>query len=200
VAETETGRPRGRRPTGEDTRGALLDAAREMFVERGYEGATVRAIAQRAGVDAAMVNHWFGGKDGLFVAAMEFPVNPAEVLPTLLDGDPERTAERLVRTFLCIWDANGGGPLAALMRSVSSHDGAATMLREFIGRMILRGLVTPLAPDRPELRAALCATQVAGLAMVRYVLKLEPLASADHETVVAAVAPNLQRYLTGPMS
>ncbi len=192
-------RSRGRRPAGEDTRAALLEAARVEFTERGFDGATVRAIAERAGVDPAMVNHWFGGKDELFVAAMEFPVNPAEVLPRLLEGDPDRIAERLVRTFLSIWDANGGGAMAALLRSVSSHQAAATMLREFIGRMILRGVVRPVAPDRPELRAALAATQVAGLGMVRYVLRLEPLASADHDTVVAAVAPNLQHYLTGDL-
>lgn len=197
---TASNSPRGRRPAGEDTRSALLDAARVEFVERGYEGATVRIMAQRAGVDPAMVNHWFGGKDGLFVAAMDFPVNPAEVLPRLVEGDPNQTGERVVRTFLSIWDANGGGALAALMRSVSSHESAAKMLREFAGRMILRGVVAPIAPDRPELRAALCATQVAGLGMVRYVLRLEPLASADHDTVVAAVAPNLQRYLTGDLA
>lgn len=200
TARDRRDRSRGRRPAGEDTRSALLDAARVEFVERGYEGATVRIIAQRAGVDPAMVNHWFGGKDGLFVAAMEFPVNPAEILPWLLQGDPDRLAERLVRTFLSIWDDNDGGALAALMRSVSSHEDAARMLREFVGRMILRNVVRPVAPDHPELRAALCATQVAGLGMVRYVLRLEPLAFADHDTVVAAVAPTLQRYLTGDLA
>ncbi|MGB8960890.1 MAG: helix-turn-helix domain-containing protein, partial [Pseudonocardiaceae bacterium] len=101
--------PRGRRPAGENTRAALLDAARVEFTERGFDGATVRAIAQRAGVDAAMVNHWFGGKDGLFVAALEIPVDPTEILSRILHGDPEQTAERILRTFLSVWDANGGG-------------------------------------------------------------------------------------------
>lgn len=192
-------RPRGRRRAGEDTRAALLDAARVEFTERGFDGATVRTIAQRAGVDAAMVNHWFGGKDGLFVAAMEIPVNPAEIIPRILDGAPEQLAERLLRTFLTVWDTNGGGALAALMRSVASHEEAARMMREFISRVILGRLVSAVAPDRPELRAALCGTQVAGLAMVRYVIRLEPLASAGHDTVVAMIAPNLQRYLTGTL-
>ena len=196
-AARRASRPRGRRPAGADTRKTLLDAARVEFTERGYEGATVRAIAQRAGVDPAMVNHWFGSKDGLFVAAMEIPVNPDEIIPRMLEGDPEQLAERILRTFLSVWDANGGGALAALLRSVASHEQAARMMREFVSRVIFGRVVSTVAPDAPELRAALCGTQIAGLGMIRYVIRLEPLASADHDTVVAAIAPNLQRYLTG---
>jgi AcrR family transcriptional regulator len=195
----EQARPRGRRRAGEDTRAALLDAARVEFTERGFDGATVRTIALRAGVDAAMVNHWFGGKDGLFVAAMEFPVNPAEIVPRILEGAPEQLAERILRTFLSVWDTNGGGALAALMRSVASHEEAARMMREFVSRVIIGRIVSAVAPDRLDLRAALCGTQIAGLAMIRYVIRLEPLASADHDTVVAAIGPNLQRYLTGTL-
>ena len=197
MTDVRGGRPRGRRPAGEDTRAALLDAARVEFTERGFDGATVRAIAQRAGVDPAMVNHWFGGKNALFVAVMEIPVNPDEIIPRLLDGPPEQLAERVLRTFLSVWDADGGGALAALVRSVAGHEEAARMMREFVSRVILGRVVSTVAPDRPELRAALCGTQVVGLGMVRYVIRLEPLASADHDTVVAAIAPNLQRYLTG---
>ncbi len=197
MTDVRGGRPRGRRPAGEDTRAALLDAARVEFTERGFDGATVRAIAQRAGVDPAMVNHWFGGKDALFVAVMEIPVNPGEIIPRVLDGDPEQVAERILRTFLSAWDANGGGALVALVRSVASHEEAARMMREFVSRVVFGRIASVVAPDRPELRAALCGTQVIGLGMVRYVIRLEPLASADHDTVVAAIAPNLQRYLTG---
>jgi AcrR family transcriptional regulator len=144
-----------------------------------------------------MVSHWFGGKEGLFVAALDIPVDPTEILSRILDGDPEQTAERILRTFLSVWDANGGGALAALVRSVASHEQAARMMREFLGRVIFGRIVTAVAPDQPKLRAALCGTQMVGLAMVRYVIRLEPLASADPQTVVAAIAPNLQRYLTG---
>lgn len=190
-------RPRGRRPASENTRAALLDAARVEFTERGFDAATVRAVAQRAGVDPAMVNHWFGGKDGLFVAAMEIPINSEEILHRILDGNPEQCAERILRIFLSVWDADGGGALTALMRSVASHEEAARMMREFVGRVIFGRVVSSVAPDQLELRAALCGTQLAGLAMIRYVIRLEPLASADHNTVVTAIAPNLQRYLTG---
>ncbi|MQA16888.1 MAG: TetR family transcriptional regulator [Pseudonocardiaceae bacterium] len=194
-----TTRRRGRRPAGQDTRAALLDAARVEFTERGFDGATVRAIAERAGVDPAMVNHWFGGKDALFVAALQIPVNPDELVPQLLAGDPGQLGARIVRRFVTVWDATDGGPFVALLRSVSSHEGAARMLREFIARVVFGRVVSTLDTDNPELRAALCATQVAGLGMVRYVIRLEPLASADHDTVVTAIGPTLQRYLTGDL-
>jgi AcrR family transcriptional regulator len=193
-------RRRGRRPGGADTRTQLLDAARVEFAERGYEGATVRRIADRAGVDAAMVNHWFGGKEALFTAALELPVDPAEILAAILPGDPEEIGVRIVRGFLEVWDATGGGPLAAIIQSVASHDAAARMLREFIGTVLVGRIVDAVGPDQPQLRAGLCGSQLFGMGLVRYVLKLEPLASADHDTVIAAIAPTLQRYLTGPLT
>lgn len=192
-------RPRGRRRAGGDTRAQLLDAARAAFAERGYDGATIRMIADRAGVDAAMVSHWFGGKEALFTASLEIPFDPAAVFPELLAGDPERLGERLVERFLTIWDATGGAPLASLIRSVASHEDAARMLREFVTRVILARVVGAVSPDRTELRAALVGSQLIGLGMTRYILRLEPLASAEHGVVVAAMAPTIQRYLTGPL-
>lgn len=198
-ADTPPPRRRGRRPGGADTRNALLAAARAEFAERGFDGATVRAIADRAGVDPAMVNHWFGGKDALFTAVMELPVNPAVVIAEVVPGDPEHLGERIVARFLTIWDATGGGPLSALIRSIASHETAALLMREFVRRVLVVRVVATVAPDRPELRAALVGSQLVGLGMIRYVVGLEPLASADHATVVAAVAPTVQRYLTGPL-
>lgn len=189
---------RGRRPGGTDTRAALVEAARLVFVEQGYNGATVRAIASKAGVDAAMVNHWFGGKDGLFAeAVLKLPFNPADVVARLLDGPVDDIGERMVRTFLTTWDASGGGVFVALMRSVTSHEDAARMLREFFLENIFRKLATAVGNDNMEFRATLVATQVVGMGMVRYVARFEPLASADVDTLVTAVAPTLQRYLTG---
>ncbi|MGW5648955.1 TetR/AcrR family transcriptional regulator [Saccharopolyspora sp. NPDC003752] len=191
---------RGRRRSGADTKAALLAAAREVFTEQGYDAATVRAIAGRAGVDPAMVNHWFGGKEGLFTAAVHIPINPAEVVPQLLVGDREQLAERLLRRFLTAWDNAEGGQFAALVRSVAANENAVGMLREFIQNVLFKRLVKTLGMDRAELRTALCGSQIVGLGMARYVIHLEPLASADHDTVVAAIAPNLQRYLTGDIS
>lgn len=195
--ERTPGRPRGRRPGGADTRATLLAAARIEFTERGYEGATVRRIAERAGVDAAMVNHWFGGKEALFTAALDIPVTPAQIQALVVPGAPEGLGERIVGRFLAIWDASGGGPLAALIQSVAGHEEAARMLREFITNVLVGPIVGAVAPDRPELRVSLVGSQLVGLGMVRYVLRLEPLASATPADVVAAVAPTLQRYLTG---
>ena len=200
MTATSPERRRGRRPGGADTRAQLLDAARVEFAERGYEGATVRRIAQRAGVDAAMVNHWFGGKEALFTASIDLPVDPRQIRDTIVPGDPERLGERLIGGFLAIWDATGGGPLAALIQSVAGHEEAARMLREFVNAVLIGPIVATVAPDRPELRGVLVGSQMIGIGMARYVVRLEPLASADHPTVVAAVGPTLQRYLTGDIS
>ncbi|MBB5155768.1 TetR/AcrR family transcriptional regulator [Saccharopolyspora phatthalungensis] len=191
---------RGRRRSGADTKAALLTAAREIFTEQGYDAATVRAIAGRAGVDPAMVNHWFGGKAGLFTAAVRIPINPDDDVPQLLAGGPEQLAERMLRRFLSAWDNAGGGQFVALMRSIATHDNAVTMLREFIQSVVFMRLIKTLGTDQPELRAALCGAQIVGLGMARYVVRLEPLASADHDVVVATIGPNLQRYLTGDIS
>ncbi|GAA5119738.1 TetR family transcriptional regulator [Pseudonocardia adelaidensis] len=170
-----------------------------MFAERGYDGATVRAIAERAGVDPAMVNHWFGGKEPLFVAALDLPADPAAIIGEALPGDPEHLAERVIARLLQVWDETGGAQLATLLQSIAGHEVAASLLREFIGRVLVGKVLSTVAPDRPELRASLAGSQMFGLAFVRYVLKVEPLASADHATIIAAVAPNLQRFLTGPL-
>lgn len=191
---------RGRRAAGEDTRAALIAAAREVFVEKGYDGATVRAIAAKAGVDAAMVNHWFGGKEGLFAqSVLQLPFDPGEILKRLLDGPVEQAGERIIRTFVTVWDATGGGTFAALIRSVTSHQEVANALRSFFLNAIFKNLLTEIGAEQRELRATLCATQMVGLGIVRYVVHFEPLASADIDTVIKAVAPNMQRYLTGDL-
>lgn len=192
-------RRRGRRPAGADTRSALLDAASEVFNEVGYDRATVREIARRAGTDAAMVNHWFGGKQELFVAAVRLPINPADIIDEVLRGDREQAGQRLIRRLLSVWDGPSSAQFVALVRSAASHDTAARMLREFFGSVIFGRLARELAIDHPAIRGSLCASQILGLALARYVVALEPLASAPAEAVIAAVAPTLQRYLTGDL-
>lgn len=189
---------RGRRPAGQQTHDALLNAAREVFGESGYAGATVRTIATRAGVDPAMVNHWFGSKEGLFArAVLELPFDPTELLATVLDGPPERLGERIVRTFVTWWDGAGGQVFTALIRSVTSNPEALRAIREILVKHLLTNVAKATNGDRPELRATLCATQIMGLGMGRYVAAFDPLATAEVETLVEAVAPTLQRYLTG---
>jgi AcrR family transcriptional regulator len=191
---------RGRRPAGADTRTALLNAAREVFIEQGYEGATVRAIARRADVDPAMVNHWFGGKEGLFAkAVLQLPVDPHTLVSQLVDGDPATLGERIVRRFLTVWDSSGGGQFAALVRSVASHELAVQGLRDLFLKQIFARMAAAVGDDRAQFRATLVATQLIGLGMVRYVARFEPLADTDIDTLVTAIAPTLQRYLTGPI-
>ena len=198
VGKQEAPRRRGRRPGGTDTRAALLDAARAVFSEQGYDGATVRAIAARAEVDAAMVNHWFGSKEGLFAeAVLKLPFNPMDVVERLLDGDVDQLGERIVRNFITIWDATGGGMFTALVRSITSHEQAAHALRDLLVRHVVSQVLAPVAPDDLEFRATLVASQLVGMGTVRYVTRFEPLASAEIDTMVAAVAPTLQRYITG---
>jgi AcrR family transcriptional regulator len=192
-------RSRGRRGAGADTRAALLAAAKAVFAEFGYDNATVRTIAARADVDPAMVNHWFGGKQGLFATAvLELPINPLDLVAPLLDGPNEELGERLVRLFLTVWD-NDGGRLPALVRSVTQQDEAANVIRDLFVKQIVEPIIARLGSDRPALRATLCGSQMVGLGMIRYVLKFEPMASADRETLVVAIAPNMQRYLTGSL-
>lgn len=192
---------RGRRPGNQDTREAVLTAARDVFADRGYDGASIRAIAAAAGVDPALVHHYFGTKEQLFVAAMRAPVNPAEVLPGVINGDPQRVGERLVRTLLQVWDSPAGGAGAAMVRSAVTNDMMARMLREFILKRLIGRVVTEVVADPAEadLRGTLVATQLAGLIVMRYLIKVEPLASAPPEQIVALIGPTIQRYLTGEL-
>lgn len=196
--EATPAKRRGRRSGGEDTRAALIEAARAVFAEQGYQGATVRGIAARAGVDAAMVNHWFGGKQGLFAATVELPFDPEDLVDTVISGDMDTLAERIVRTFVTLWDTHEGR-FEALMLSVASQDMAGRMMADFFAGTLFDRIARRTGGDRPDLRAVLCGTQIVGLGVIRYVLKLEPVASADVATLVETVAPTLQRYLTGKL-
>ncbi|MFI0795610.1 TetR family transcriptional regulator [Micromonospora rubida] len=192
----------GRRPGNPDTREAILDAARTAFAERGFDATSIRSIAGTAGVDPALVHHYFGGKDRLFLAAMDAPLDPGELLPRMLGGDADGVGERLVRTFLEVWDSPAGAAAVALLRSGMSNEWTARLLREFLVTQVLRRILDHLgvAPAERALRGSLVATQMIGLAMMRHVIRLEPVASAPAETLVAAIAPTVQRYLRGDLS
>ena len=193
---------RGRPPRADgavgDRRQAILVAARESFAAKGFRGTTMRGVARDAGVDAALVHHYFGSKDDLFLAALEVPVDPREVLPVVLAGDPETIAWRLLRTVLEVWDQPTARlQLVAAVRTGLASPAESNPLRDGLLPLILEPLTERLPGPHPEQRAQLVATQMIGLLVARYVLEIEPLASLAREEVVAWVAPNLQRYITG---
>ena len=185
----------GRRPGGPDTRGEILAAARAEFSERAYDGASLRAIAARAGVDPALIHHYFGTKEQLFLAAMEIPFVPSEVAAQITDGPREAMGERAVRVFIATWGhPERRRPFLALLRSAMTHEAAAALLRQFAGRVMLVRVVAGLdLPDR-ELRAEAAVSHLIGIALLRYVVKIEPLASISDEELVALVGPVIQRY------
>ena len=155
-----------------------------------------------AQVDPALVHHYFGSKDRLFLAAMHAPVDPGELLPRVLAGDREGLGERLVRTFLGVWDSPAGTAGVALLRSAVSNEWTARLLREFLVTQVLRRLLDQLDVDPAELplRGSLVASPISWLAVMRHVVRLEPVASAAPETLVAAIGPTVQRYLTGDLA
>lgn len=190
---------RGRRPGTPDTRAAILAAARELFATSGHSGTSVRAVAAAAGVDAALVHHYFGTKDDLFVAALELPVDPRVVLGPAIAGGPDGAGERMLRVFLSVWDDPVARlPLLGLARGMFDPAGQR-LLRDGFLPAVLAPVVGTLGLDRPDVRLPLLASQVVGLIVVRYVLELEPVASMSADDVVAIYAPTLQRYLTGPL-
>lgn len=188
----------GRRPGAGGTREKVLAAARVQFARRGYEGATIRGIAAAARVDPRLVLHYFGSKEGTFRAAMDFPFDPAEVIPMLMKPGLDGLGVRIARFFVDLWDSPAGGRALALLRSVVASDEAAALLREFATREILGRLAQSLELDHAQVRASLAASQLIGIAMLRYVVRAEPLASAPADRLARWIGPALQRYFTDP--
>lgn len=188
----------GRRPGAGGTREKILGAARAQFARHGYDGATVRGIAAAARVDPKLVLHYFESKDGVFKAAIEFPINPAEEIPRLLRPGLDDLGARLVRFFVDVWDSPSGTRAHAVIRSMVTSDSAAALMRDFVRREILARLAEALELDHPQVRASLAASQLIGLAMLRYVVKVEPLASAPPAKLASWIGPTLQRYFTDP--
>lgn len=191
----------GRPPGSTRNREAILAAAARQFSELGYDRTSMRAIAAEAGVDQALIAHYFGSKQQLFIAAVEFPLDPAKVLPEVLAGNRASVGQRLARAQLTrLEDPGARRRLTGLVRAASSEPQAARMLREFLTREMIAPVAQALGSDEPELRASLVGSQIIGLMMTRYIVGLEPLASLPAERVADLIAPALQRYLTHPLT
>lgn len=193
------GRPRG---GSSDARERILAAAAAEFGARGYDGATMRAIAERAGVDAALLHHYFGTKSALFTATVDVPVDPSQLIHGALDGDLDGAGERLVRLVVTTWDAPALRTRGvALIRAVIGSRRTSSLLIGFVSREIVHRIGDRLGGGaQAQHRAALVASQVIGLIVTRYVIELEPLASTSVDQVVADLGPTIQRYLTGDVT
>jgi AcrR family transcriptional regulator len=194
----------GRRPGDPaQTRQSILDAAASAFAANGFEKTSMRMVAGSAGVDPALVHHYFGTKDQLFLATLDVPVDPSDIVPRVVTGGRDQVGERLIATFLSVWDSPRGGAMVSLLRSAVAHPWIARLLREFMFNRVVLRIFAELGleddPDR-DLRATLIASQLIGLAMTRHVLPFEPLASTPAADVVAAIGPTVQRYITGDIT
>lgn len=180
----------------ERTRAAILTAARAAFAEQGYERATVRDIAARAGVDPALVVRYFGGKDALFAEASDFDLR----LPDLAGAPRAKLGEIVIAHFLDVWEeSSGSAGMAILMRAAATNEEAAAKMRRIFASQVAPMLAAIVDRSEMATRAGLVSTQLLGLALCRYVLKLPPVTGLSREQIVRSVGPSLQAYMTGKL-
>jgi AcrR family transcriptional regulator len=195
------GRKRPGRPAGvSDTRQRILDSAREMFARNGISHTSIRAIAADAGVDSALVHHYFGTKQRLFAAAIEIPIDPMSVIGPLRETPVEELGLKVPSLLLPLWDSALGDRLIATMRSLLSGANVS-LVRSFLQDVIIAeiGPRVDRPPGSGRVRIQFVASQLVGVVMARYIIGLEPFASLPPEQIAKTIAPNLQRYLTGEL-
>lgn len=190
----------GRRPGESGTREAIADAARRRFAEGGYDRATIRAIAADAGVDPALVLHFFRSKQELFASVMALPFEPENVMDEILAGPRSQIGLRLARFAVTTLERpDAQRVLTGILRAAASEPEAARLVRERLAERIIGAITEGLGVPDARVRASLVSSQTVGLVMARYIIRVEPLASMDPEALIVALAPNLQRYLTGSL-
>jgi AcrR family transcriptional regulator len=190
----------GRRPGRPDTRAAIVEAARAAFAEEGFDRTSMRGVARAAGVDPALVHHYFDSKDDLFLESLGLPFDPRALVPEWTEDGLDDLGRQVITRFLQVWDDPGSRqPIETLLRSAMVSDAAADAFRTGMVRMILTPISEALGTEDGLVRAQLVASQLAGLAVTRYVVGLQPLATLPADEVARRVAPTLQRYLTGPL-
>jgi AcrR family transcriptional regulator len=196
-------KPRGRRhkSTTEDTRSTIIDAATTEFASRGYEAVSMRSIARKAGVDPALVHHYFAEKADLFAESIKAPIRPDRVVKEILAGPREQIGENIIRYLLgALEERSARTRMISLIHTALGQEFAATMLRQFLVREVFKRIADAIGGDDSQLRASLAASQIVGLMIVRYGVRVEPLASASIEEVVARVGPVIQWHLVGTAS
>ena len=188
-----TGRPRGKT----DTRNVILTAARRMFADAGFDRTSVRDVAAAAGVDPAMIRHYFGNKAELFRATMGWPFEPADIAARITGGDRVEMGERLTRVFFEAWERpDSRAPLLAILRGAATHEGSANLVRQFIQGQVYSHIAAALDQQDAELRIDLAMSQLLGIAYLRHILAVEPVASTPVEDLIKRVAPVITQHLT----
>ncbi|WP_456085459.1 TetR/AcrR family transcriptional regulator [Mycobacterium pinniadriaticum] len=189
----------GRRPGNPDTRNTLVVTARRLFAEGGYDKTSIRDIASAAQVDPALVRHYFGNKAGLFRATMGWPFEPAQLGAYITGGGPDEIAARLTLMFLTMWEQpDTRTPLLAILRGATTHEESATLVRQFIAGHLYPQLAEPLAHPDATLRIDLAIAQLLGVALLRYILKIEPIASEPMDGLIERLTPTVSAHLGGP--
>ena len=202
MATTDTERKRpGRPPGNSDTRQRILDNARVLFARNGISNTSIRAIAAAAGVDSALVHHYFGTKEKLFAAVVRIPIDPMDIIGPLREVPVEELGYKIPSTLLQLWDSELGTGLIATLRSIIAGS-EVNLFRSFIQDVIAVevGARVDDPPGSGKIRIQFVASQLVGVLLARHILELEPFASLPAEQIARTIAPNLQRYLTGDLS
>lgn len=196
----DTGGKTGRRPGGLSSRDAILKAARDLFTLHGYKGATVRAIANEAGADPALIRHFFGDKDGLFAAAMALPSDATHEILGVFSAPADQWGRRLTEAYLGLWERpETAAPLRATLVSAFTNEQALDQFREFLLATILEPASKKLTTSEPQLRLTVAISHLIGIALARHLMKAPPIAQQSLTNLTALVAPVIQAYLTGPL-
>jgi AcrR family transcriptional regulator len=201
VPATSAGRRRPGRPAGNsDTRDRILASARELFARNGIGNTSIRTVAAEAGVDSALVHHYFGTKEKLFAAAVHIPIDPMDIIGPLREVPVEELGYQIPSKLLPLWDSELGAGLIATLRSVIAGS-EVNLFRTFIQDVIAVEVGSRVddPPGSGKVRIQFVASQLIGVVVARYILELEPFASLPAEQIARTIAPNLQRYLTGEL-
>jgi AcrR family transcriptional regulator len=199
TAEAQRRRP-GRPPGSSDTRERILDSARELFARNGIDKTSIRAVAAGAGVDPALVHHYYGTKQQLFAAAIHIPIDPMEVIGPLRETPVGEIGYKLPLLLLPLWDSEAGKGFIAELRSLLAGNDVS-LIRSFLQEVIAVevGSRVDNPPGTGQIRVQFVASQLVGVVMARYILELEPFKSLPVERIAKTIGPNLQRYLTGDL-
>jgi AcrR family transcriptional regulator len=193
--------PGGRRPGNLDTRDDIIQAAKRVFAANGYEKASLRGVAREAGVDAALVHHYFDGKSDLFVAAMALPFDPRAVKAAAGNSQSTYSGARTIEGFLTMWDRaeKTGSSFASVAQAMAASPDVADAIREFVSERVWRHGVVVEGDDQAtfDRRRALVSSQLMGLAFTRYLLRVPPISTASPAEIGRWAGPTLERYALG---